>query len=71
MTAEEALRKARITAGCRGNAEGCEFQLRAPNDSEIVAILPLMTWGLESLHRWQASALLDGFTVEELTAAGG
>ena len=66
--AREALRKARATAGCqdyvRPAQPGCFFEDPLPFDR-------LLMWDNGLRHSHAASALLDGFTVEELTEAGG
>jgi hypothetical protein len=75
MTAAEALRRARATdahadsplvvvddcAGCEASTEGSVWDL-AVNDHE-----PMGTWS--DWHARCASALLDGFSVYEITAA--
>jgi hypothetical protein len=75
---ECALRLARATMDCAGSVgyggrafvEGCAFQDMAPCESETVGP-GWLGWTAEQAHRWHASALLDGFSVEEVTAAGG
>ena len=64
MTAAEALRKARATVECvpwslAGGRCWSHWLAEGSGDSGTIH------------HDWAASALLDGFTVEELTEAGG
>ena len=71
MTAVEALWKARATMECIACGgplvDGCDFRSIAPDQHETYE--PLMD--AREYHAVQASALLDGFTCDELTAVGG
>ena len=67
MTAAEALRKARATLVC---LEGNGWL----SDCEVVSGEVYLGCGdgdRRGLHIAQSSLVLDGFTVEELTEAGG
>lgn len=66
--AAEALRKARATLECAGWGR---------LDCHITQTDPSYIWaemhddGMAQLHVYVASVLLDGFSVDELTAVGG
>jgi len=67
MTAREALRKARATMRCNDNpgvSDDCESGFL-----DITEIPHPSVFGDQ--HRCSASALLDGFSVPEVTNAGG
>lgn len=71
MTAAEALRKARVTMDCGGAGllTGCAFQYVGPLTSDTVLGMEIRLWSVADAHRWEASAILDGFSVAEVTAA--
>lgn len=71
--AVEALRKARATDECRTSLYGmqpdCTLVNGAAFDEISVAYVAVGTDARDVNHRVQASALLDGFSVDEITAA--
>ena len=69
MTAAEALRKARGTMACwhePGHPDAIECELAWPT-----TVYQHFSGIVGEVHPILASALLDGFTVEEITEAGG
>ena len=69
-----ALRRARITAACDGDyAAGCVFNALAPSSHETYeGVSPGdCRSGVGRVHATAASALLDGFSVAQITRAGG
>ena len=70
MNPIEALRKARATMDCGGVSllDGCEFGSVAPYSHETY-VEAAGIGPVHDVHRTAASALLDGFSVDEVTAA--
>lgn len=79
MTAEEALRRARATANQLSASEGNLGAIPdGEDDADIWRLvvdghidLPDGVGSYDSWHQRAASALLDGFSVDEVTKAGG
>ena len=59
-------RKACATMECNDGNPKCAFWRAGPMSSLTVSGMSVTEWTVRQVHRWEASALLDGLACEDL-----